>query len=85
MGHVIDRKCLKERGFFFHFCNNFGFGKNIKRVNIYSMLPSIQPVLVTSHLKQRPFYFSVNKAFQMEAEDVSFKMQVFAGLQLEKQ
>ena len=34
MGHVIDRKCLKERGFFFHFCNNFGFGKNIKRVNI---------------------------------------------------
>ena len=56
------------------------------------MFASIRPVLVTGHLKQKlnfcstgPFYFSVNKAFRMEAEDFSFKMQVLAGLQLEKQ
>ena len=55
------------------------------------MFASIRPVLVPGHLKQKlkflqhPFYFSVNKAFRMEAEDFSFKMQVLAGLQLEKQ
>ena len=34
---------------------------------------------------QRAFRFSVNKVFWMKDEDFSFKMQLLAGLQLEKQ
>ena len=55
------------------------------------MLPTIRPVAVSSHLKQKlnfcgaPFNFSVNKVFWMEAEDFTFKMQFLAGLRLEKQ
>ena len=48
------------------------------------MLPSIRPVPVSGH-KNRPYQFSVNKVFRMEAEDFSFKLQVLAGLQPEKQ
>ena len=43
------------------------------------MLPSIRPVPVSGH-KNRPYQFSVNKVFRMEAEDFSFKMQVFLSI-----
>ena len=55
------------------------------------MLPTISPVPVSSHFKQKldfcsaPFKFSVNKVSRMEAEDFTCKIQFFAGLRLEKQ
>ena len=48
------------------------------------MLPSIRPLPVSGH-QNRPYQFLVNKVFRMEAEDFTFKMQVLAGLQPEKQ
>ena len=49
------------------------------------MLPSIRPPKTKAQFLPRPFQFSVNKIFRMGADDLSFKMQVLAGLQLEKQ
>ena len=54
------------------------------------MLLSIQPAPVSGHLKQKlnfAAYFLVfgKRVLRMEAEHFKFKMQVWAGLQLEKQ
>ena len=51
----------------------------------YPASTSNWPLETKTQFLQRPLYFSVNKAFRMEAEYFSFKMQVLAGLQLEKQ
>ena len=48
------------------------------------MLPSIRPLPVSGH-QNRPYQFLVKKVFRMEAEEFSFKMQVWADLRPEKQ
>jgi len=64
---------------------------NLFLIKPYSMFPSIQPVPVSGHLKQKLnfwgalFQFSVNEVFRMKAEHFSFKKKVMASLQLGKQ